>query len=57
MIMDRAELLDAIENTQNKINSVKEMLAKASEQSIAADLRAKLKSLLNTHNELIDQLG
>ncbi|MDD2553672.1 MAG: hypothetical protein PHP51_03770 [Desulfotomaculaceae bacterium] len=57
MSMERVELLVAIENTQNKINSVKEMLTEASEQSIAAELQAKLKSLLHTHIGLIDQLG
>lgn len=57
MIMNRVELLEAIENTKRKINSVKEALARTSEQNAANDLRAKLKSLLNTHTELINRLG
>ncbi|MFX4261772.1 hypothetical protein ACOBQJ_06195 [Pelotomaculum propionicicum] len=57
MIMNRVELLEAIENTQKNINSVKEMLSTATDQNAASDLRAKLKSLLNTHIELMDQLG
>ncbi|MDD4335454.1 MAG: hypothetical protein PHY77_07595 [Desulfotomaculaceae bacterium] len=57
MIMNRAELLDAIRKNQNKIDSVKEMLTGVSEQSIAVERLAKMKNLLNTHNELIDLLG
>jgi hypothetical protein len=57
MLMDRAELLDAMENISNKINSLKETLAKTSDPDTANALRIKLKGLLNTHFELIDQLG
>jgi len=57
MLMDRAELLDAMENTINKINSVKEMLSKTSDPVATDKLRDDLNILLNTHFKLIDQLG
>lgn len=57
MLMDRAELLDAMENTINKINSVKELLSKTSDPVAADELRDNLNILLNTHFKLIDQLG
>ena len=57
MLMDRAELLDKMENTINKINQVKEIIAKTSDPAAAAQLRMDLNILLNSHFEMIDQLG
>ena len=57
MLMDRAELLDEMENTINKIKLVKEQIAKTSDPAAAHRLRMDLNVLLNTHFELIDQLG
>jgi hypothetical protein len=57
MMMDRAELLDAMENIINKINQVKEQIAKTGDPAAADRLRMDLNILLNSHFELIDQLG
>ena len=57
MLMDRAELLDEMENTINKINQVKEQIAKTSDPATADRLRMDLHILLNSHFDLIDQLG
>ena len=57
MLMDRAELLDAMENTINKIKQLKEQIAKTSDPTAADRLRMDLNILLNKHFELIDQLG
>jgi hypothetical protein len=57
MIASRAELLDAIENTVNKINALKEMITKTSDEETASQLRDKLNILLHNHYDYIDQLG
>lgn len=57
MLMDRAELLDEMENTINKINQVKEQIAKTSDPAAADRLRMDLHILLNSHFDLVDQLG
>ena len=57
MIANRAELLDAIENTLNKINAVKEMITKTNDAETANQLREKLNILLHNHFDYIDQLG
>lgn len=57
MLMNRAELLDAMDNIINRINAVKEALSKTSDPDTASELQAKLKYLMNNHFELIDQLG
>jgi len=55
--MDRAELLDKMENIINKINQVKEIIAKTGDPAAAAQLRMDLNILLNSHFGMIDQLG
>jgi hypothetical protein len=55
--MNRDELLDAMENTINDINLVKEKIKKTEEPSILDQLRRKMKELVDQHFRLIDQLG
>ena len=57
ILMDRAELLDKMENIINKINQVKEIIAKTGDPAAAAQLRMDLNILLNSHFGMIDQLG
>ncbi|TEB12033.1 hypothetical protein Pmgp_01189 [Pelotomaculum propionicicum] len=55
--MNRDELLEAMENTINDINQVKEKINQTGEPSILDQLRRKLKELVDQHFRLIDQLG
>ena len=57
MIANRSELLEAIENTLNKINAVKEMITKTNDAETVSQLRDTLNILLHNHFDYIDQLG
>lgn len=56
-LMNREELLSAIENTIEEINLTKKEIDHSNDASIIEFLRRKLNGLLHRHNCQIDQLG